>query len=229
MERTLRIDEIEVDERLYPRNKINMVVVNEYVKAKNSGDIFPLIYVAQFKNKYILVDGRHRLTSDEVRGEKYIKCDVKTNFPDMESIYLAAVKSNNRHGVRFKRCDKLKIGYTMKMMGYVTEDIAKLTGLDIKHLEKGIMPKIRRNEIMSKKNKLPKVIREALHKQEQPPILSKQEESFINETNKEDWQISKLQEILDYIKTEDFETGNKKVCTLITKIKKLAHKRYPKL
>ena len=227
----LKIREIEIDEKLYPRNEFIENVAKEYADAMNSGEAFPPIYVALYKKKYLLVDGRHRVEANKIRGERYIQCNIKDNFPDEGSIYLAAVRANLRHGVRFGKQDKIKIGYTLKQMGYDTGDISKLTGLTVKKIEKVILPKLGKITVTSKvkKGKYPRVIKERIRQKEPINILSRKEEAFINETNKAEWQILKLQETLNYIKTEKIDVENKKVCNLITRIKHWLKKKYPKL
>jgi len=229
---TLKISEIELDNNLYPRNDMDKKAVQEYARAMDNGEAFPSIYVAEYKKKYILIDGRHRIEANKLRGEKYIKCEIKSNFPNKESMYLAAIRSNLKHGVRFKKADRVKIGYRLRGMGYNIDDVTKLVGIATKDIKKKVMAKVKRVKAMVKinKGKLPGIIHERIANEvKRGPIVTKKEEEYIDEVNKAEWQILKLEEICDYIKYEKFETDNKKVCALITRIKKWLKKKYPKL
>ena len=73
------------------------------------------------------------------------------------------------------------------------------------------------------------MIREPIQHKEVLSVFGRKEEKFINETNQAEWQIVELRKICDYIKTEKFDTDNKQVCNLITRIKKWLKKHYPKL
>ncbi len=227
----LKIGEIDIDEKLYPRIEVNEGIVKEYAQAMDSGSVFPPIYVALYKKKYVLVDGKHRIDANSMRGEKYINCEIQSNFPNRDSIYIAAVKANLKHGTRLRNKDKVKIGYTLKEMGYETEDIIKLTGLSVQTVEKVILPKMTKLSVTAsiKKGRFPRVIKDAVKPSDIRPIMTTQEEKYIKEVHQAEWQINELGKFLEYIKTEKLDTENKKVCNLVGRIKKWLKKRYPKL
>jgi hypothetical protein len=135
-QKPLKIKEIEISEKLYPRKELNEKLVREYVDCMQRGDIFPNLYVAYFKKRYYLIDGRHRLEALELLGDKFATCDVKDNFAKFDDIYLASVRANLKHGLRYTKLDRIKIALKLKELRFEIEDISKLVKIDIKELEK---------------------------------------------------------------------------------------------
>ena len=72
-QKLLRIDEVKIDDRVYPRASIDSYVIAKYVKAMKSGSVFPPIIVAKYEGKYLLVDGAHRLTTNKQLKNTHIE------------------------------------------------------------------------------------------------------------------------------------------------------------
>ena len=126
MNKILKINEIVLDEKLYPRNNILWQVIARYKNAIRSGDKFPPIVVALFNEKYILVDGAHRLEAyKQLKGFEHVGVEVLTNLTE-EEIYVEAVKRNNTHGAQFSYQETNNIILRLQDLGYDNVKISEL-------------------------------------------------------------------------------------------------------
>jgi len=206
----LKIKDIIVNEKLYPREHLSQLTVKEYAKAMKDGDIFPLIEVALFEKKFLLVDGRHRLEANMHNGEEYIRADVKSNYTDVKQIYLASVKANLKHGKKLSEQDKIKIALKLRDMSYDIADISKLLHLVVSKIERIRNVKIKRQILNEKiqKHEIPTTISETTKHEEDIPIVDKLTE-----------QIDTLQSFYDFLCDEKLKIDNTEIKTLINKIK----------
>lgn len=104
MERQIiAIDEIIVDENLYPRKGgFNQDTVNQY---RESLDQLPPIEITPTKK---LVDGFHRITAYRIEGRKEIPF-VIVDIPD-DQVLWEAIKRNAIHGLQLSASDKKRLG-----------------------------------------------------------------------------------------------------------------------
>ena len=228
----LKIKDLVIDEKLYPRKKLKESLIDEYARDMRRGNIFPPLYVGIYKSKKYLIDGRHRLEAYRTNGEEYVQCEIKSNFVNFGDMVLAAYRANDKRGLRFSRDDKLKVAYTLHELKYDILDISKLIGFTIRKLNKEVFKKAKQVIFSQEKKegKVPDVLKETLKREEKRgPLLSEEEEKKLAEEHKEEWQITQLEQILEYIKTEDFVIDNKQIENLLRRIKKWLHKRFPKL
>ncbi len=215
----LKITEIFIDEKLYPRKKVINSLITKYANDMDKGDIFPPVFIARFKNKNYLIDGRHRLLANEERGEDFIQTEIKENFTSWEDMYLASIKSNLKHGRRLNQRDRLLVALKLKEMEFNVDDISKLVGVKLDIIEKTISSNFKHILIKDKikKGEVPKTISEKMPIEEEIPIL-----------DNVSFQINELESILTFIKDTSFE-DNRKVNNLLSSIKKWLHKKFPKL
>ena len=155
--KTLKISNIVVDERIYPRHRLNDSIVREYAKKMDAGKTFPNIEIAYFKKKYIIVDGWHRLEAQKFRGEEFILTDIKDNYTDISEIIVASFRANEKHGLRLSELDKIKTAKVLINMDFDIEQITELTGITIKDVKKKVIPEFKRQILIDKmkKGKLP--------------------------------------------------------------------------
>ncbi len=219
-DKILKIKEIVIIEKIYPRKSLSEGLAKSYAKAMKKGEIFPSVFVALFQHKYILVDGRHRLEAHKINGEQFIKADIKSNFPSMNDIYLASIRANLKHGLRFSIPDRIKIAYTMADMKFHTDDISKMSGISETIIEKKKTEKFTHIFVKDKikSGKLPaKITEKVIHEPEKPII------------NEKDFQIHQLEGIIEFFRDSDFDTSDVKITKLIRRIKKSLRKRFPRL
>ena len=179
--RIVPISEIVVDEKLYPRDKPMEYRIKEYAKEMDRGSVFPPIYLANFGNKNILVDGRHRLEANKERGEKYVNCEVKDNFTSREEIFETAIRMNNKHGQRLTKKDKEVIVLKLQDMKYDIGEIYNLTGIKVQQVSKiqlgktnSAIPKLDGAKKIFKGKK--QIIVDRPKQKEEVPLLSKEDE-----------------------------------------------------
>ncbi len=216
----LKIKDIVLDERLYPRVKPIESVIVRYAKEMKKGDRFPPPFVGWFKGRYYLIDGRHRLEASKVNGEKYIKCEIKDNFPNFNAMFMASFTTNQKHGHQLSDADRHKVAIRLSEMKYDVGDIAKLTGVALRKVESNVRGKIRNTLIKRsiEKGEIKSVLKEEIKQEESVPLMSKEDEQFAN-----------LNELYNYVSVEKFRMDDSRIEKMIRKIKKTLHKRYPKL
>lgn len=135
-ESLLKIKQIKMDKKFYPRMKWNFHTAFNYANAMNAGSEFPPVEVAKIKNKYYLVDGRHRIEANKMNGEKYVQCIVNTEIKKLDELYLEAVKRNAKHGRPFSVQERANIALTLKKMEFSDIDISKIIAVPIEKFEK---------------------------------------------------------------------------------------------
>lgn len=210
-----------IDENLYPREEVNEEVVKEYAKAMDNNEVFPPIRLGQIKGKgpMILVDGRHRLEANEFRGENYIQFELKINYPTKEDLFLDAIRSNLKHGVRMNEKDKQKVAIRLKDMKIEIGEISKLLRIPSTKLEKDITYAYKKvvfqNEV---KNGKIKEIRDKTKKGEKIKLVDDEEMKKAEEKNKANWQRERLKEITKYLESEEFEIKNKLIIRYLKRI-----------
>ncbi|KKM59864.1 hypothetical protein LCGC14_1547630 [marine sediment metagenome] len=230
----LKIEQLVLDNRLYPRVESSERVIKTYMSDMNRGDKFPPLYVGLFKGKYFLIDGRHRLEAYKSilpKKEWFVSCEIKTNFVDFDEMFLAGFRENAKHGYRLSKQDKWKVANMLSEMKYDVGDISKLTGIQMKKVENAIKGKIQHVLIKDKirSGEMPDIITEKMPGKESVRIMKDKEIKKIEEANKDEFQLFQLNEIYGYIKGQDFDLNHKGIEACLKKIKKVLHKRFPKL
>lgn len=137
----LKIKQIKLDDKLYPRFKWNYFTKAKYYNALKSGAVFPPIIVAKLGFKYILVDGQHRLEAYKDVGETHIECEVLTGLT-REQIFEEAVKRNVIHGRQFSTQEVVRIVATLKNFGYNKIKISQLVCIPAKQLKQFVADRI---------------------------------------------------------------------------------------
>lgn len=123
--KVLPIKDIKIDEKTYPRLHTDFVTISRYINSMKSGSEFPPIVVARFKNKYYLVDGRHRIESNKALKQKHIQTEVLTGL-DEKQIYIEAVKRNISHGRQFSTQEVVDICINLEDWNMSQEAISEI-------------------------------------------------------------------------------------------------------
>ena len=95
---TIKTDDIDYREDLYPRSGLNLSAIKRY---RNAIDNLPPIEVNQDN---ILIDGLHRLRAHE--REDYEEIDVTITEATEEEVYRIAVERNAQHGLQLSAKEK---------------------------------------------------------------------------------------------------------------------------
>lgn len=218
------INKIEINESIYPREQVSDSLIREFVIDMKKGDSFPPLYLGLYKEKKVLIDGRHRLEALKLLGEQFINCEIK-KFVSIDDMLLTSVRTNLKHGKRLTRDDKLKIIRTMKDMKFEIDGISKLTGFSQKNIERTGRLQILKSRIGIGGS----VIRDKIKTKENIKLIDKEEIEKLEIKNKLNWQIEELQNIYDYFKKTEIFIDNKKVYNHIKNIKHTLKKEFPKI
>jgi hypothetical protein len=141
LEKLLRIDEVVFDEGLYPRMQANWFTINKYAKAMKAGATFPPIAVARYNNKYILIDGKHRLEAYKTNKETHLQAEIYEDL-DEKQIYIMSVRTNATHGQPLSTADVATVIVRLQSMKVSQGEISQLTGIQAKDLQQFIGKRI---------------------------------------------------------------------------------------
>lgn len=204
----IKIRDIKIDEKFYPREKLVKSVAEQYARAMKEGEIFPLSTVAFFQNEYLLIDGRHRIEAKSINGEEFVNCEVIENFTNKNDIYLASIRSNLKHGKQLSTQDKLKIAFTLKDLKYDSEAISNLL-----HLSKYIIKRISFTKI--DKMTINKGIKGWQTIKDSP---KRDEVKFTNLIDEKEEQIAELEVFLYYLQNSKIRKDVEEIKSLLVKI-----------
>jgi len=170
----VRLDEINLDEDIYPRKTFSHKTVEHYVEALKGGAVFPPIVVQKVrdngngKEKLICIDGWHRV----IAYREYYKDKDNGNAKDvtvvdailwkdtildkneyLEELRIESARMNLKHGDRLSQEDLryqlLKIVKERpieRLEGIVTE-LARAFGYDTSYISKLIGEEVRRRKV----------------------------------------------------------------------------------
>jgi hypothetical protein len=129
----LAIDEIVLDETVYPRNGVSEFNIQRLALAGEAGAKFPPIVVEAKTHR--LVDGRHRL---EVYKRKGItKVDViEKKYASDADLFADAVRLNISHGTPLDQYTIRHSVLRLEQYGYTREQIAEVVRLPLERIEK---------------------------------------------------------------------------------------------
>ena len=155
----LKIDEIELNQELYPRLTYNDDTVYRYSKAMKKGDKFPNILVAKCNGCYVLIDGKHRIEAKKLNNETHIQSDVLSKLTKKE-IYIEAIKRNITHGQPFSEEDIDEIKISLEEFKLSIEEISDIIRLPAKMIKPIVATKI--DGLILNDNKISEEINDSL-------------------------------------------------------------------
>lgn len=97
-----------IETSIQTRYRLDQSVIGEYALAMKAGAKFPPVDVFSEKGseRFILVDGHHRLHAAHDAGRKKLACNVHSG--DREAALRFALAANSDHGLRRSQADKRK-------------------------------------------------------------------------------------------------------------------------
>jgi len=104
----IKISDLVLEEKFYPRMKADWLTAHQYAEAMRAGAKFPPIDVCNWKGKWIVVDGWHRVQAHKNIKEDYIQANI-LDIKNAKDIYLEAVKRNSHHGRQFSVQERVNI------------------------------------------------------------------------------------------------------------------------
>ena len=139
--KVLKIDEIRVDEKIYPRDGTNWLTIYKYTEAMKTGAQFPPITVASNKKHYILVDGRHRLEAYKKIGQKHVQTDVLKGLSEKE-IFIEAVKRNMIHGLPLSAAETTRVILKLQNLRMTPIQISEIVGITVDKIEPFVIKRV---------------------------------------------------------------------------------------
>lgn len=216
----LLINQIVLDETLYPRNTYYWQVAYSYSSAMKSGAKFPKIVVAKLDNSFVLVDGKHRLEAYKLLKKKFVDVEVLVGLTK-EKIFEEAVRRNITHGKPLSVQEKLQVAVKLRDMHYTTEKISQLVQIIPSQL-KSLLGKRLFNSITGEEIVLKKEF-EDVSKSPYAEVAKEDIETLQdNFTGQEPTHI--IDELIVLLKTKALNLRDKKVKEKLLKLKSLLRK-----
>lgn len=128
MSELVKITNIEIDSKIYPRNTPDNAKIEEYRERMEDGEQFPPIIIN--RRTMHLIDGYHRYRATRALGKSEILADF-IDIPE-EHEWIEAIRYNARHGIPLRRSEIKEMfeKYFIIVQGKVdTEELAKSFGV----------------------------------------------------------------------------------------------------
>jgi hypothetical protein len=129
----LAIDEIVIDDTVYPRNGMNEFTVQRLALAGEAGAKFPPLVVESGTRR--LVDGRHRLEVYKRKGVNKVDVIIK-KYATEADLFADAVRLNIGHGTPLDQYTIRNAVLRLEEYGYRRDQIAEVVRLPLDRIEK---------------------------------------------------------------------------------------------
>ena len=228
--RMLTADVIVSEGGIYPRNTHSWQTAYAYSQSMKAGAKFPAIEVAKIKNKYYLIDGKHRLEAIKVlnkEGNGKLDMDKRTKDSDihvscqvystlsLKEVYVMSVEKNVTHGLPFTTFDKLNIVKKLEGMNMGSKQISDIVRMPIDNIERLKITKM--TQTVSGKPIVLKSSLRALAGKSVPDDF----EDFQNQMDGGKDQVSLMDEVISLLEEGLIELTNNSVLERFNKLKKL--------
>lgn len=139
------LDLLETEQGIYPRFRTSEETVEQYRDAMEQGEQFPPIEVAYYKDRFILLDGFHRVAAYRRLFEEQKEMDPTKIIPTFSArihrvkneleLYILAVRFNTRHGLPLSREEKKQFARKLYEMGlHDLKEIAHTLAVSVRSL-----------------------------------------------------------------------------------------------
>tara|TARA_Y100000310_G_scaffold341019_1_gene438817 strand:+ start:13611 stop:14285 length:675 start_codon:yes stop_codon:yes gene_type:complete len=212
--------EIVLDDELYPRYSHDWQTAYDYSQSMKLGAKFPPIIVGKFKDKYYLVDGRHRYEAHKVcagvKKFRTTKLDVVVLTPiTWKQMFEEAVRRNISHGRSLSVQEKMKVAAKLKDLKYTPAKISQLVQIPQGKLKTYIGKKMV-NTITGKEIVLKKPFEHLTDIQATEIDVEELQESFGGAS-----QLVLLQNVITLLKTGTINKKDKQVKQKLRELKEL--------
>lgn len=129
------IEDVYVDERLYPRAGVDWRTVHNYKLAMLAGTRFPPIAIAEVDGSTSLVDGRHRIEAAKALGAPVVEAEHLGALSRTDAL-LEATKRNSTHGRPLGRRERTLLVQRLRVENVAVERIAAVMSLPVKEVVK---------------------------------------------------------------------------------------------
>lgn len=153
----LKIEQILVNQELYPRSEAHHWLVSRYMESMRLGVEFPPIVVSFSDGEYILIDGLHRLAAYKRIKTEHVQTEVYYDLTK-EEIFKEAIKRNISHGIQFNQEDKVRIINRLNDFKLDIGEITKLVQLPLDKVKSSLGVSVTNElsgELYDNKNEFP--------------------------------------------------------------------------
>jgi hypothetical protein len=173
--KVLRIDQIEIDDSIYPRKSPDWITSYKYANSMRAGVVFPPITVARIDGKIKLVDGYHRIQANKTNKIEHIEGTVLEGLTK-EQAFLKSIEMNIAHGQPLNVADRVRVIVKLKELNYPMEKISQIVHIPVNKVESFVANRVTTTTIGSKPLVLPTSVTHLSH---ESPI--KESESYITQ------------------------------------------------
>lgn len=128
MKTTIKLSDIKLDRKFYPRDSLNPFIVGDYARSMKLGEKFPPIEVVKKGKYYSLIDGWHRVSAARQAGFKTIQSIILSGLTEAE-LFAIAVQKNIKHGQRLTNLERAKCIVRLQKLGFDDMHIAKIVSI----------------------------------------------------------------------------------------------------
>ena len=140
----IQIEDIVVEETVYPRSHAKWQTSYGYYRAMKAGAVFPKIVLSKIDGKHILVDGYNRLQAYKLNKTADVDVEV-IHCKNLDEVYIEAIRRNIMHGLPLEYGEKVEIYRRLKST-MTKNSISSLLQVTVKDLEKMELNRIRITE-----------------------------------------------------------------------------------
>lgn len=139
----VELDKIYVDDNLYPRSFVDFAItVHQYKEAAEAGAQFPDIEITPRGDRFLLIDGKHRLEAFKRLKRKTINATIIKNITDAE-LFKRAVEINVRHGRKLSVQEKVAAANRLLTeFDFGPEDVSSIVSMPISSFKRLIDERI---------------------------------------------------------------------------------------
>ena len=138
---TVNIKDIALDVELYPRACYDWQTGYDYSQSMANGVKFPRVVLAKVGDKFVIIDGKHRIEAVKILKQKTIDADILIGM-SREQMFIEAVKLNISHGRKLSPYDKRNIALKLRAMKYNLSDISEIIQVPIGKLNNFIAQRL---------------------------------------------------------------------------------------
>lgn len=128
----INIENVLIDENLYPRNQVYWKNTQQLMCAIQTGATLPPIIVGKRGNRFVIIDGRHRF--EAFRRLKKKKIAAMVTHLEESHWFAEAVRLNTSHGHGLSYQEKLAASMILQRANYQPSEIAKIVHIPLETL-----------------------------------------------------------------------------------------------
>jgi ParB-like chromosome segregation protein Spo0J len=234
------INQITIDEEIYPRNQRDWMLTYVYENAMKAGAEFPPILVgekrdwmltyvyenamkagAEFppilvgekgKRQYVIIDGAHRFTAWQKIGKDKVPA-VLSQRPEKDWLY-ESIEINSRNGKSLTVQEKLTNAVRLQEQGYSPQEVSAAV-----FIPEGELTRLIAERAIVRSSDKSALVAKAVVTPTKEQIHTKDDQQHFYSRN----QISALKEILELLERNLLDAKNEEIIELVKNLEKTAN------